>query len=288
MQEYRKPTDQVHEIELPSAITSALWDRPMAWPGAEVEAQVYTHFVGDGSRVKITVYNRVGIKLDRYEGRVRADRFKEKYTVSDRAGDMIYFEAELPDHDLKERSDEMQIAPPVIITNPRWDQKEVRRGDTVTLLAEVMNVVDGIEAEIEIFEHDADGAHDLITKLSAPVENRAIETQWEFEYHEDTDDIPRFQELEGGYQGPEYFFRVKLRGAKKRSGLLRFQDEVNTEFLSDDGSYLTGREYIIHLADGQERRGTLESDGSASEEDIPPGPCWIEIVEARTNENREE
>ena len=282
--EYQKATDELHEIELPSAISLAMWDRPAAWVGAEVEVHVHTHFVGEGSQVKITVYNRVGVRMDSFKGEVRKNRFKEKYTVSEKAADTIYFEAELPDHDLKERSDDMQIAPPVFIKKLRWSQEEARRGDTLTLTAEVKNAPDGSEAKIEIFEHDFDGAHDLVTEFSATVEDRAIETQWEFEYFEDADDIPRWEECEGGYQGPEYFFKVSLRGAEARSDILKFKDEINTEFTSDDGSALTGMDYIVHLPDGEERRGTLDRSGSVSEEDIPPGPCWVELVDSQGQE----
>jgi hypothetical protein len=282
--EYRKATDEVHEIELPSAISQVMWDRPSAWVGAEVEVHVHTHFVGDGSRIKITVFNRVGVRMDSIEGEVKKNRFKEKYTVSEKAADTIYFEAELPDHDLKERSDDMQIAPPVLLKKLRWSQEEARRGDTLTLTAEVENAPDGSEAKIEIFEHDFDGAHDLVTELSANVENRGLETQWEFEYFEDSDDIPRWEECENGYPWPEYFFKVSLRGAEARSKILKFKDEIHTEFTSDDGSPLTDMDYIVHLPDGEERRGALDHTGSISEEDIPPGPSWIELEDAGQEE----
>lgn len=278
--EYRKETDEVHEIELTSAISQVMWDRPSAWVGAEVEVQVRTHFVGDGSRIKVTVFNRVGVRMDSFDGEVKKNRFTEAYTISEQAADTIYFEAELPDHDLKERSEDMQIAPPVLLKKLSWSQEEARRGDTLTLTAEVENAPDGSEAKIEIFEHDLDGAHDLVTELSANVENRGVEAQWEFEYYEDSDDIPRWEECENGYQGPEYFFKISLRGAERRSDILKFKDEISTDFTSDDGSPLEGMDYIVHLPNGEERRGTLDRSGSASEEGIPPGPCWIELVDA--------
>ena len=42
---------------------------------------------------------------------------------------------------------------------------------------------------ILIYEHDQDGAHDRICEIPAVVQDGKIEVKWEYEYHEDTDEI---------------------------------------------------------------------------------------------------
>ena len=109
--------------------------------------------------------------------------------------------------DLTKKSNCMYVYPAVEIKNLKWDKNEARRGDILKLTADVTNVYEGAEAEIQIWEHDSDGAHDLITKFPVIVKNKKIEADWEYEYHEDTDDIPTEEETEKGYNPPEYFFR---------------------------------------------------------------------------------
>ncbi|MBI1926574.1 hypothetical protein HYR99_20315 [Candidatus Poribacteria bacterium] len=150
MPDYTKPTDAVHKIKLPSAIHLAMWNQGVAAVGEAVELVVYTDFVGNGSEIKIRVYNQSGKKLDEITGEVYGNRFKGTYTVSDKAKDAIYFEAELKQHQLEQKSLTMVIVPPILITNLKWSQPEARRGDILTLTADVSGVPDGTEAVIEI------------------------------------------------------------------------------------------------------------------------------------------
>jgi len=178
---------------------------------------------------------------------------------------------------LKKESEEMIIIPPIEITNVQWSQEEARRGDVLQLSADVSDVPDGTEAVIEIYEHDDDGAHDFITRLSTLVDDSKVEIQWEYVYHEDTDEIPTTEETERGYNPPEYFFKVIIYGQEAESGRLEFKDWI--EFTIDDtqGNPQANADYILHMPDGQERRGTLDDQGYAREEDVPPGPCRIEL-----------
>lgn len=271
MNEYQRQTDQVHKIDLPSAISQAVWDLPVASPGDEVEIRVYTHFVGNGSEIRVRVHNKSGRRLDELTGKVFGNRYKVLYTVSDRAEEAIYYEAELKKHGLKKKSEEMRIIPPIEITNARWSQQEARRGDILTLSADVSGVPDGTEALIEIYEHDADGAHDFITRFTTLVEDQKVEVEWEYEYYEDVDEIPTEEELERGYNPPEYFFVVMIGKRKAESGLLEFRDWIEIRLVDTDSNPVPDEEYLLHLPDGSERRGSLDGNGYAKEENIPPG-----------------
>ena len=283
MNEYQRATDSVHEIQLTSVITNAVWGRTQAAAGEEVAVEVRTQFVGDRSEVRISVHNSSGRRLDRFTGMVLGNRYRAVYTVSDRAEEAIYFEAELRRHGLSERSDDMEIVPPVTITNAQWSAQEARRGDVLELTADVEGASDGTEAAIEIYEHDEDEAHDFITRLSAMVEDNRIETQWAYEYHEDTDEIPTAEESERGYNPPEYFFKVIIRGSEAESELLEFKDWIEITVRDETGQPTPQQDYILHVADGQNISGTTDEEGRIRQEDMPPGPWWVELLDADGN-----
>lgn len=287
MAEYQGQTDQVHKVKLPSAINQAVWDRPAAWAGQNVEALVYTTFVGNGSEIRITIRNKSGRRLGRLEGKVRGNRFRGEWMVSNKAKEAVYFEAELKKHGLKEKSEEMQVIPSIEIANAKWSQPEARRGDILKLTADVTGAPDGTEALIEIYEHDADGAHDFVTKLLTLVNSKKVEAEWEFEYHEDTDDILTDEETEKGYNPPEYFFKVKVGEISADSDILRFRDWVEIRLNDETGQPLSDEDYILYLPDGQEIRGKLDEDGWARVEDVPPGPVVVEFPNLESAESVE-
>lgn len=278
MYEYQRPTDSAHRIELPSSIDRAVWDRSVASVGEQVEFLVYTHFVGDDSKAKITFKNRNGRKIDEITVQVYGNRCRGKWTIPEKAKDSVYYEIELKEHGIKAESEELIIVPSRSITNARWSQSEARRGDILKLTADTENIPDGTEARIIIYEYDEDGAHDLITELRGVVENNRIEVEWEYEYYEYTDEIPNDQEAENGYKYPEYIFKVIIGKIEAQSDLLRFKDWI--DFIMRDGTDtpVPDQEYILHLPDGQQRRGKTGSDGRVIEKDVPPGPWWIEVL----------
>ena len=145
------------------------------------------------------------------------------------------------------------------------------------LTADVSNVYEGTEAEIQIWEYDSDGAHDFITKFPIIVKNKKIEAEWEFEYHEDTGDIPTKEESEKGYNPPEYFFRVIVAGVSADSELLKFKDWIEIELKNQFGVSIPDENFILKLPDGSERKGKLDENGFAIEKDIPPGKCVLEF-----------
>ena len=226
--EHQGPTDDVKKIELPSAIQQVLWTKRMAAPGGLVGLEVFTQFVGNNSKMKIEISDQSGKTFDKSKVRINANRFWGKIKVPADAKDALYAKVKLPKHGLEMKSNPLFVLPPIEITNVKWDKKEARRGDVLKLTADIKTVPDGTEAEIEIWEHDADEAHDLITKFPVEVKNNKVEAEWEFEYHEDTDEIPTDEESEKGYNPPEYFFRVKVGEVHADSELLEFKDWIES------------------------------------------------------------
>ena len=279
---HQGPTDQIKKVELPSSIQQVLWTRPNAAAGAKVGLEVFTQFVGNNSEIKIEISDKSGKIFETIKAKISGNKFWKQIAVPEKAKDELYAEVKLPKHGLSKRSNCLYVYPPVQIKNCKWDKKEARREDILKLTADVLNVYEGTEAEIQIWEYDDDLEHDFITKFTTTVKNKKIEAEWEYEYYEDTDDIPTEEETEKGYNPPEYFFRVTVAGVSADSGLLEFKDWIEIELKNTDGNPVCDEEYILYLANGKEKRGKLNKEGFAKEKDIPPGKTLVEFPNIKT------
>ncbi len=285
MTEYKKQTDEVHVVTLESKITHAFWDCSLAMVGEKISFQVMTHFVGNGSKIEIKVENKKGKTVGKAKGKVYADYFAGSIDVTKKAKEEISFTAKLPDHGLELKSDAAKVIPLVEVTNQKWDKEEARRGDILKLTADVEGAPDGIEVMIYIYEHDQDGAHDFITKFPTTVKSNKIEAEWEYEYHEDADDIPTDEEMKEvgrSYSPPEYFWKIeigsKIFGDEQESGLLEFKDWIEISLEDDYGNPIDNEEYTIYLPDGTEKSGKLDSKGYVKIENVPPGEYYVDFV----------
>lgn len=281
MAEHQGQTDAIKKIQLSSSLEQVIWTKRLAVSGGSVGLEIFTHYVGNGSSLEIELSDQNGKNFGKYKEKISGNRFWTKIRVPAEAKQALYANVKLPKHGLQMKSNPLIIMPPIEITNAKWDKKEARRGDILKLTADVRGVADGTEGEIEIWEFDSDGGHDFITKFPVLVKNKKVELEWEYEYHEDTDEIPTEDELKkygNKYNPPEYFFRVKVGEMAVDSGLLEFKDWIEIELRDQDNKEsFPDEDYILVLPDGKERRGKLNDKGYAKEKDIPPGRCEIEF-----------
>jgi hypothetical protein len=248
-----------------------------------VGLEVLTNYVGNNSEMKIELTDQSGKTFGKYKETINANRFWAKIKVPDDAKDKLFAKVKLPKHGLEAISNPLVILPPIEIKNLEWDKEEARRGDILKMTAEIKSVPDGTEAEIEIWEFDTDGAHDLITKFPVSVKNNKVEAEWEYEYHEDTDEIPTEEESEKGYNPPEYFFRVKVGGIYADSANLEFKDWIEFELIGMSGFPMKNVEYELKLADGTTKSGKTDEDGKILIKDVSPGRYTIEFPEIATD-----
>lgn len=277
---FTKATDTEHKIKLESTLVSAVWRTGVARAGQKAGFEVLTTFVGNGATVKVKGRSEGGAKLGKVSGQIQSNKFIGEFDIPDdiELEDAVYFEVELPQVGLSDKSNCIPTATPVIVSNLRWSADEARRGDILKLTADVSGCVDHTEAKITIYEYDRDSVHDKIVQLMAVVEDGRIEVPWEYEYHEDVDEIPTDEELKKygkSYNPPEYFFVVEIGGQKfgteQESGLLIFKDWIEVELFDSKGQIVPNADYILRLPDGTERTGHLDGDGKARVEDVPPG-----------------
>jgi hypothetical protein len=277
-------TDKIAKVTLRSALEHVFWDRSSAPVGGTAGLRILTAHIGNNAEVTIEIKDKSGKNFGNFADRISGNRFWAQLKVPQNAKDELYATVKLPKHGLSMKSNPLIIIPPIEITNLKWSQKEARRGDILKLTADIKGAPEGTEAKIEIWEHDNDGSHDFITSFTSLVKNARIEAEWEYEYHEDTDEIPTEDEVKkygNHYNPPEYFFVVSVGGSrvgeKQESGLLRFQDWIAIHLQNDDGSPAANEECTVHLPDGNQRKVRLDGEGYARLDGISAGPIRVEL-----------
>lgn len=275
MPDHKGNTNKKTEIKLESDINRIIWTAGTGCPGGKVGLEVETQFVGVNSEASIEISDKSEKKFDTIKKKIYGNKLWLEITVPEKAKDELYAEVKLSKHGVSKKSRGLYLFPFVEIKNPKWDKQEARRGDILKLTADIKGLADGNEAEIQIWEHDSDLAHDLVTKFPVIIRNQKIEVDWEFEYVDDTDDIPTQEECENGYQWPEYFFRVFCAGKSADSDLLRFKDWVEIQLNDQEGNPLKDVEFEIEFPDGRKKTSKLNNDGYSKLEDVPPGKFAI-------------
>ncbi len=277
---FTKATDEEHKIKVDSNLLYAVWKSGCARGGSETKFEVRTSFVGQGAKIEAIVKGSDYGKIQKITDTIFNNRYDGQVTIPDdvKPGEDVWFEVKLPKQKLKGKSNSIPAFPEPEITKMQWDKKEARRGDIVKIQAEFEQVADETEAFVIIYEYDQDGHHDKIVTIPTTIKNRKIDLDWEYEYHEDVDEIPTDEEMKEygkSYNPPEYFFVVNIDGAKfgeeQESGLLEFKDWIELELVSVNDVPQEGVEYTITLPDGTEKKGTLDENGRARVKDIPPG-----------------
>jgi hypothetical protein len=290
---FTKSTDAKEKVTLTSSLVYAEWQQSYAPVGQTAAFEIGTLFVGQGAPIEAKGKSKKGKSLGTVKGKVRGNKFIGEFTIpaDTKLGDMVYFDVKLPKNGLSGTSNSVAVVPPIKVTDLSWSASEARRGDILTLKASVENLPDAAQVKIVIYEFDRGGANDKIVELPATVDNKKIELQWAYEYHEDTDEIPSDEEMQRygkNYNPPEYFFTVRVDklefGKRQESGLLEFKDWTEIELRDESGNAVGNIDYILRLPDGTERRGTLDENGYAREDNVPPGQIDVSFGDTADRE----
>jgi hypothetical protein len=284
---YTKPTDTAHKIQVKSNLIYALWTYKSAHAGQEAGLEAKTSFVGNGAKIKVTCKNESGKKLDKVEGEVFNNKFEGKVLIPDnvKPHDMVFFEAELPKHGLKGESNLIPVKPAIKVTSLRWDRREVKRGDMVTLTCQFQSgVEDGDEATVVIYERNPNSCDMQVVSIPAVIKGKKVELQWEFDYQNNTLQIPTDDEMKPykkSYCNPEFFFVVLVDGVrigeKRESGLMVFKDLIELELQTESGITLPDHAVVLHYADGSTKKMKTDENGCLRIQSGPPGPVTVEI-----------
>ena len=171
--------------------------------------------------------------------------------------------------------------PPIFATSLKWDNQEVRRGEIVKLQGKFEGCLPNSEAAVIVYEYNPDGHHDKVTTMPTQLKNLDLEVQWEFDYYDNTAQIPIEQEkqkYQKHYVPVEYFFVVVIDGVKigvgQESGKLRFKDAI---ILNAFVGPLPAANYslTVETADGKAQTLQLDEKGECATGGLPPGRTAI-------------
>ena len=271
MEKHSGETGKVKKVTLTSSIEQVLWTKISAAPGGKVGLEIITQLVGSNSDVSIQISDKSGKTYNTIKKKIFGNKSYVEVIVPEKAKDELFAEIKLSKLSLTKKSNALNLFPPIEIKNLKWDKDELYRGDIVKISADVTGVYNGAEAEIQIWEHDSDGAHDLIAKFPCTVKNYKVEVKWEFQYSGNTESIPTSDESEDGYQQPKYFFRINVGEIYNDSGLLKFKDWIEIKLTDSEGYPVKDIDYELQLPDGEIKKGKLDNDGYAKVEYLPPG-----------------
>jgi hypothetical protein len=82
-------------------------------------------------------------------------------------------------------------------------------------------------------------------------------------------------EAPSAYTSSTYYVVVTIGPCSARSGMLTIQDSLEIELRDDEDRPIAGQDYVLHLSNGDVRTGTLDGNGYAKEDKVPPGPCTV-------------
>ena len=284
-------------VTVKSAFEWAVWDRPTAVAGTTATLTVQGRMVGEGAPLEVDVTDGRGRRLARAGGPMYRDRARVEVPIPREAEGVAIAEVRLAKPRLKVTSRPLVVLPYAELDRARWGAERVVEGEAVGLSCRVTgsaagaNRLEGASAEVAVFVRTEDGAAPLdepVVVLRAPVDRGRVEVQWRATLALERWDLLSQAELDAEaarrgfpvgqppyvYDRPRLVFRVRLAGLEAESGPLDVDDWFELSH-AVGGEPAAGRAYELTLADGTVRTGTLDAEGLAREEGLPPGTAYV-------------
>ena len=79
------------------------------------------------------------------------------------------------------------------------------------------------------------------------------------------------------YSQPFFYYKVLIGGLVEQSGILLYTDYSEIILKDDEGNAIGNKKYKAHLPNGEIKEGTLDGQGKAKIEKIPPGKVKIKF-----------
>ena len=286
-----------------SAFEWAAWDRSTAVAGTTATLTVQGRMVGEGAPLEVDVTDGRGRRLARAGGPMYRDHARIEVPIPREAEGVATAEVRLAKPRLKVTSRPLVVVPYAELDRARWGAERVAEGDVVGLSCRVTGTaagakrLEGASAEVAVFVRTEGGAAPLdepVAVVRAPVDRGRVEVQWAATLALDRWDLPSQAELDREadrvgaprgerpyvYDRPHLVFRVRLAGLEAESGPLEIDDWVDLSRTESSGAPVPDLRYVLHLPDGTTREGTLDGEGRAREEGLPPGTVGVDYPDA--------
>ena len=286
------------------------WPRVIA-PGATVTVVADCVNFGQGSGVDITVSDSEGTFEETVHNTVYGYDAKLPFRVPNNARGILLVKVSIPKSDRPdwdaglEEGDLEQMGPaikivPSLLQQVRFDKNEVMEGEEVSMTVQTSRDKDRYRGRFEVGRLEEHGGQDIYIRHAGPfykypekaggyevtwtvttpmIDRSEITAQWQID--EAKAQAEKTGETYSGpdaYRGIELIARAKHLGLQSDSteaswtGTLTVYDRLPIHATYEDGTPLAGAEYDITVADGSTRTGTLDDEGRATEENVPPGP----------------
>jgi len=129
----------------------------------------------------------------------------------------------------------------------------------------------GAKATFQVFRRDSNRADRPVDTMGdVAISGDKAEADWQYQYREGEDDPELGHRDTGRFSSPSFYFTVTIENSKATSGTLRITDNLEIELKDDRGNAVADEEYVVYLASGEVRKGKLDSNGKATEKDVPP------------------
>lgn len=175
---------------------------------------------------------------------------------------------------LKEGNYEISL---IAIVRAEWSKATAKVGETVTMKAETAGINDGEKAVFRIFIRDANYADRELTTVDSEVSGDKAEAEWQLEVDETLLKIQADKDKIGRFSSPAYYFIAEAAGFSMRSPFLDIVDEMEIRIVDEEGNPVKDRKFRLIAPNGSVREGTLDGDGKATIEDVPPGRVKISV-----------
>jgi uncharacterized Zn-binding protein involved in type VI secretion len=161
------------------------------------------------------------------------------------------------------------------ISKATWSKSEAEVGDKLTLSAKTAGIENDTPAQVVVYMRDINSADRQLAGFETKVSGDKVEVDWTFTVDEKLLQIQQEKAQKGGYSSPTFFFTVEAAGCQARSGILRLKDWIEIELRDKDGNPMGNKKYRVHLPNGEIRKGTLDGNGYAKIDKVPPGRVQV-------------
>ena len=155
-----------------------------------------------------------------------------------------------------------------VVSEAKWAKDTAEVGEKVKMSATVEGFEAGADAVFQVFKRDMTGPDVVVAQVLAKTQADSVEAEWEFISPYDPEEVSNAEAMD--YSAPQFYFEVLVGRSTARSGLLAFQDYIEVTLLDDRGKPLGNEDYILTFGNGEVRKGTLDGNGYAKEEKVPP------------------
>jgi uncharacterized Zn-binding protein involved in type VI secretion len=157
------------------------------------------------------------------------------------------------------------------ITAAHWSVRDARDNDTVQCIVETVGVDNGTPATLQIYMKNLNSPDKVVLTVdNLTINNGSLNHNWQPSFFSDSECAGK---LAKGFVAPSFFFKAAIAGLVERSGVLTYRDYVEIQLNDEDNNPIGNAQYQIALSTGEIRTGTLDGNGFARVNNVPPGKC---------------